>query len=83
MWAISEMLQIKKRSASVQTKKLGSACPITDRKSAIRSIKLFGRIAAATQSGTDNTIANVIADTPKVIVVESRSAINALTSVLK
>ena len=73
-----------KKTISINAnQKLGSACPITDRKSAIRSIRLFGRIAAATPSGTDNTIANVIADTPKVIVVESRSAINALTSVLK
>ena len=53
-----------KKTISINAnQKLGSACPITDRKSAIRSITLFGRIAAATPSGTDNTIANVIADT--------------------
>ena len=63
--------------------KLGSACPITDRKRAIRSIKLFGLIAAATPSGTDSKIANVMAQTPKVIVVGKRSPIRALTSVLK
>ena len=44
---------------------------------------LFGRIAAATPSGTDNKIANVMAHTPSVIVVGKRSPIRALTSVLK
>ena len=59
--------------------KLGIACPMTAMVSAVRSIRLFGRIAASTPSGIDIASANTRAQSPSSMVVGSRSKITWAT----
>ena len=56
---------------------------MTDKNSAVRSISEFGRIAAATPSGTAVSSAKEMPQTPSVIVTDSRSAMRSATGSLK
>jgi hypothetical protein len=65
------------------SQKLGMACPMTERKRAVRSIQLLGRMAAITPSGMEKTRAKTMAEKPRIKVAGRRAAMIWLTGTRK
>jgi len=61
----------------------GMACPSTERVRAMRSIQVLGRMAARIPRGMARMMANIRAQTPRVMVTPMRSRIISVTGRFK